>query len=717
MRSFAAAYAAALISIVPAANALADVIIENGLIFREFRVNPPLNFTQGPDLLVLRADVRDSDTGQRPAGAIASVRNLETGESFTMLRGGSVRFFRLVPYKTDRAEGTWVVEVSSDVGSAAALLPRFGIGPGTGSIPGVSGLTATSGSQPTLTWTLPADLPLLNDGNIDRIRLRLNDSNSVRILDEAVDDSSLTTTSATVAPGVITHNGAFVSEVLIEGFAPYDRSIAYETFVVEEDLTGGVGVDGNAFLLQDNREENSVRFQAGQRLSVSANLFPSDNTFAYAENDGVIIPLSQVREADRSFEFAASVAVQPSLTDPWSVVLWNGGERRSLSSNNVGILDFLPFVREVRMIPDFLTPTFEWELPTGNTVPFDAVQIGLFDDVTDERLSVFGSNQDELFATLPAGTISYKFDPGQLEEGRKYAVRVLLTDFDSSGFTVNRSLSFFNFTPVLEASNEPLYLPNEDESGRFSFDFDVTATDSFTTAVPANTKPPIAVGYEYAVGEGDPNFASVTLPPEGGESYDVVPFDDAGNSLPTEPLAANERLDFTMEVDPAGVERFVVLGVDEPDGQGQGDATLFETTLSFTQDGQFTGTIIPITVSATTTVQLVEALQNDLDALVDGGELDEEEGKKLTRILDLFLVAFARDRIEKGCRLLDRFVGRVEDLVEDGELSPEDGNPVPLVQQAEAVRSSLGPGACDAGPGGEDDDDDDDDDGDGDDDD
>ena len=546
-------FLAVLVLPLTASTGRAEIVFENGFNFREFRVNPPLTFDQGPDLLVIGTDIIDAATGERPTGAIATARNVDTEETFPLFPFGSVGFSRSVTYTAERAAGNWIVEVSSDVGSEATLLPSFGTGPGTGIIPGVVDLDIVPSDEPFFSWVLPPDLPLLNDGNVDRIRLRIQDSNNVQILNQTVDDTDLTTTSAAVAPGIISHNGAYVGQVLLEGFDPFDRSRTYEVFVVEDVSGVGKEVVGSGFLFRDHRQENSTRFRPGDRLNIGGEFFPFQDTFVYAENGGLITPLSQVREADRRFEFANSLAFDASLTGAWRLVAWNGDEESIIPTNAAGDPELLPFVREIRIVPDFLTPTFEWELPSGNTVPFDVVQIGLFDDVTDDRLSVFGNNQDQLFDTLEQDTTSYKFKPGALEEGRKYVVRILLTDRDASGVTVNRSLSFFNFTPILETSAEPLYVPNVDESGTFSFDFDVTESDTFSTAVPVNTQPPIAVGYEYAVGEADPNFASVTLPTQGDNAYEVVALDDAGNSLAASSVQAEEILDFTDEVDPSGV--------------------------------------------------------------------------------------------------------------------------------------------------------------------
>ena len=122
----------------------------------------------------------------------------------------------------------------------------------------------------------------------------------------------------------------------------------------------------------------------GDRLVVGNNVSPFVDTFVHAENGSTIVPLSQAREANRQFEFASSFAFDAGLTTPWTIVAWNGDVESIAVSHAVGAVALLPFVNNIRMLPDFLTPTLKWNPPPSGTATFDNVQIGLFDDVTDD---------------------------------------------------------------------------------------------------------------------------------------------------------------------------------------------------------------------------------------------------------------------------------------------------------------------------------------------
>jgi hypothetical protein len=106
----------------------------------------------------------------------------------------------------------------------------------------------------------------------------------------------------------------------------------------------------------------------------------------------------------------------------------------------------------------------------------------------------------------------------------------------------------------------------------------------------------VAVGYDYAIGPGDPRFASVTLPAGiGDDLYEIYLFDDAGRAYPAAQVAAGEVLRFEDLGVSGGVARFRVLGIEPSSGIDPTDLTAFVTGLSFTGDGAFTGTMTPIT--------------------------------------------------------------------------------------------------------------------------
>jgi hypothetical protein len=565
--------------------AWADIVFDDAFNFRDFRVNTPLTYTQGSDLLVIGIVITDSDTGNVPAGAIVRARNQVSNEEVVLRKDGT-EYFQLLPYTAERAEGDWIVEVDSDVGDASALIPAFGIGPGSGQMPTVENLVATTGAQPSFTWTLPSDLLTQNDGNVDRLRARIIDSYDDWVLDDRFDNTA-TATSYTTAPDVITHNGAFIAQMMIEGLDPFNRSSNYATFVVDSVGVGGQPVTlESPYHARDFRGANSVGWGTGDRQDVCIDAFPDQDTYVHAEQSGV--PILVYQQKDRPEEFCTGMNFDPARTGAWDIIAWNGAVKSTAQTYPLGPSQQLPLVANIRIVPNNLIPTIRWDLPVGNTVPFDEVQIGLFDDVTDFRLFRFGPGQDQLFDNLSATETSYQFAPGVLEEGGRYVARVVMRDRDDSGNTVNRSITFFNFTPIMGSGGGEIFLPTLDEGGIYNFDFDVTQ------AVPVTIDPEVAVGYIYEIGDGDPRFAMVNLPVEGDGLYDLTVYNDAGNVIQTTALAASTWFDFTT-IDSSGISKFEVSGIEVSAGLDPLDTTAFMTTLTFASSGRFTGTMTPVT--------------------------------------------------------------------------------------------------------------------------
>jgi hypothetical protein len=101
--------------------------------------------------------------------------------------------------------------------------------------------------------------------------------------------------------------------------------------------------------------------------------------------------------------------------------------------------------------------------------------------------------------------------------------------------------------------------------------------------------PEVAVGYSFAIGAGDPNFASVLLPAVQTNPFDVS-FVYDGTDF-SDMVAPETVFDFPT----GGVSAFTVTGIDPADGLDPGDTTAFITGLTFVSDGTFTGTQTPIT--------------------------------------------------------------------------------------------------------------------------
>jgi len=118
-----------------------------------------------------------------------------------------------------------------------------------------------------------------------------------------------------------------------------------------------------------------------------------------------------------------------------------------------------------------------------------------------------------------------------------------------------------------------------------SFVFSVTVAAN----VPAFLDPPIAVGYSYATGAGDPKFGSVTLPiGVGGNHYTLLV---QGRAFP---LTAGKRFDFTANGFARGVSSFAVEGISPSAALSPSNTTAFVTEVTFVSSGKFTGTMTPM---------------------------------------------------------------------------------------------------------------------------
>ena len=101
----------------------------------------------------------------------------------------------------------------------------------------------------------------------------------------------------------------------------------------------------------------------------------------------------------------------------------------------------------------------------------------------------------------------------------------------------------------------------------------------------------MAIGYEYAIGAGNPNFASVTLPTGIGNNwYELYLFNGARYYFKTK-LKGGIPYSFPS----GGVDRFVIRGIERDAGLDPNNPTAFITGLTFTGSGEFTGTMKPIT--------------------------------------------------------------------------------------------------------------------------
>ena len=215
-----------------------------------------------------------------------------------------------------------------------------------------------------------------------------------------------------------------------------------------------------------------------------------------------------------------------------------------------------------------------------------------------QRVSILNIANQIHVAHLPGNTLNYTLpavlSTGQsLAAGRHYAVHIeLLKTRDGTDDTINpnilnRSQAFFNFSPLPAGVSGQVLLPIVRHGVVTLFSFRASVTQGH----PLKIDPAIAVGYDYAIGAGDPNFASVTLPTGVGDNQYDLYLHNGTDYVFDAHLTGGVKHDFTA----SGVSKFRILGIETSAGLDPGDGTAFITELTFTNDGEFTGTMTAIT--------------------------------------------------------------------------------------------------------------------------
>ena len=255
------------------------------------------------------------------------------------------------------------------------------------------------------------------------------------------------------------------------------------------------------------------------------------------------------------------------------------------------------FARDVRLTGGGLQPRLDWTEPEG-TLPTDRVtiQVRRIDAESADRSRITRATLVHS-QTLAAGTTGYAFTdlfsnaglagfPSGLELGRRYEI-ALVADRVDGDRVLGRARTFFELAPLAGGTDEvAVFLPSVGPDGRFKFDVAVQLGESVAI------DPEIAVGYDYAIGEGDPLFRSVKLPDLGDGQYGLSLWDGSAYSFQTG-LAAGTEYFFAG----TGVSRFRIDGIETSVGLNPSDPTAFVTTLTFAGTGRFTGTMTPLTVT------------------------------------------------------------------------------------------------------------------------
>jgi hypothetical protein len=381
-------------------------------------------------------------------------------------------------------------------------------------------------------------------------------------------------------------------------------------------------------MFRDSRGDNDVGLAPGERLQFGANVLggsdgatlgavysPTGNPADCPQTPGCFSPSTPAPQVpcdplavnlnfcSRSVNFNLNRLAQPwtfrfekSGFDPLTVT---GPPLLGLPINGNNILDPVPHPTNVMISGAGVTPTIKWTIP-NSFVP-DGFRVQIYSKAPDGSTDIIHSvavpvtsNSYQIPAVLnnvlgisiaPNGFYSINF---QLVETRGHVVFT-----NNNAQILRRSSSFFNFTPLDNSAPPDVFLPTVSTNGSFHFTIDSVGPDSVTFI-----DPPVAVGYDYATGQGDPNFKSVLLPEVGDNVFDLYLWNGSEYRYH---VSVGAGFNYTF---PPGVDRFRVLGIEIGAGLDPNNATAFITGLTFVSSGQFTGTMTPIVASDVITTEI-----------------------------------------------------------------------------------------------------------------
>lgn len=314
-------------------------------------------------------------------------------------------------------------------------------------------------------------------------------------------------------------------------------------------------------------------------------------TTAIARQNGVERDVSFFPTTINPNQYGDGIDYDPALTGSWEITFTNGPDTLVVNTPEVGGIPAIDRPTNVRITSgaDTTIPSFAWDLVVG----VDSYKISVY-DLLNRNLA---GGVDRIYVTSPDPSgLSVSIPDGIIQEDGLYSVEIrsniLRTDgtnpsgSSQAGSSISIARSYFDFT-LLDAPIEgDLFLPEVDSSGG-------TPKFNFSNPVIANQiqfyDPLVAIGYDYEIGNGNPNFASVILPDIGDSMFELLLSNGSGFDTFSQILAGEEFF-FGSE----GVSSFRILGIETDAGLDPNDPTAFVTGLSFVADGQFTGTMTPI---------------------------------------------------------------------------------------------------------------------------
>ena len=360
----------------------------------------------------------------------------------------------------------------------------------------------------------------------------------------------------------------------------------------------------NAFMNLEHRAINSLGFGSGNFLRIGAGSVTPNGS---AGTTGVGTTTNLVTGAPVSVNinydpgpsipnfFSRYMADNPALYGDWNLTFRNGSDSATAVVSLPPGTTQAPFVDSITLSGTGANPTFSWTPPAGAAV--NGYRVNIF----DKSLIRPGNNGLVASKNLVPSITSYTVQgsdfitPGYAFGNNNYSIEISLiqTKDGLSTNLANNNLKaiarvYADFTPTQSGGpvvNLPVVLAN----GSYQFNMTVVAGQTYYI------DPEVAVGYDYEIGAGNPNFLSVDLPDLIGDGlYDIWGWDGSNQLVQ---LAHDWNGANVYNFGVGGVSRFRVTGIETSAGLNPGNTTAFITGLTFTGNGRFTGTQTPITVT------------------------------------------------------------------------------------------------------------------------
>ncbi len=350
---------------------------------------------------------------------------------------------------------------------------------------------------------------------------------------------------------------------------------------------------------RDTRSLNDIGAQQGDVLQFGAEVFPNgftSTTRISAVQGGVHVPPTgsvQCGGFTVNPNFCAnSVTFNSALNAPWNLTFTNGSDQATAQTpapTTAALTAPAPFPVSVTISGSGSSPTLSWTVPAGFTP--NAVRVQVFDKTATNAQGVDNIVFSNTFA---ANVTTFTVPPSaNLLANHPYVLNVQLIETrDGTASTGNpnanisrRSFSTFDFTPLAPGTPPQILLPTVGPGVGAAYQFNAVGVKAGQTIF---VDPFVAIGYKYALGAGNPNFASVLLPAVQNTNFTLAFV--SGQSLVQQQLGPNLQFFFPA----GGVSAFDVMGIDPSANLDPGNVTAFITGLTFVGDGDFTGTMAPI---------------------------------------------------------------------------------------------------------------------------